>query len=195
MGSTHVTCASSACKPQAKESRTRITGRVVKIGGHLTSGRSAANARDEYQNAMIMRGAFVGCNGVLASRRSMLKDISLTRLLGFEVGESSHHAGKERAETEGVDLVHRLLKRKLSIVQRSALREYVARRTGALRSELRDDGGRRATPATRVAKRGSRSRKCAKAPRNFSRPRVVLRSFRYLSRRSCTTNARTSSTA
>ena len=35
----------------------------------LTSWRSAANARDEDQNAITLLGAFVGCNGGLASMR------------------------------------------------------------------------------------------------------------------------------
>jgi len=45
----------------------RACGDFNRLCGGLTSWRSAANAPDEYQGAMIMLGAFVSCNGMLGA--------------------------------------------------------------------------------------------------------------------------------
>jgi hypothetical protein len=44
----------------------------------LTSWRSAANAPDGYQNALMMLGACVCCNGVLGSRAVQTEDMGNT---------------------------------------------------------------------------------------------------------------------
>jgi hypothetical protein len=59
----------------------------------LTTWRSAANAPDKKQSALMMRGAFGCCNGVLGGTRIARENVSLVRLFAFKVSELARNTG------------------------------------------------------------------------------------------------------